>query len=203
MYDEKRPYRMTKRAELEAETRRRITESAVELHGTLGPARTTISAIAEHAGVQRATVYRHFPDEAAIFTACSSHWGAQNPPPDPALWAAVEDPDKRLRCALEDLYSYYRRTEPMWTNLLRDEASVPILTELLGGFRQYLEAARETLMTGRSPSGSPRRQVRAALGHALAFQTWRSLALDQGLEDHEAVQLMSGLVTGAQAPQAA
>lgn len=200
---EKRPYRMTRRAELEAETRRRITESAVELHGTLGPTRTTISALAEHAGVQRATVYRHFPDEAAIYAACSSHWEAQNPPPDLTAWAAVEDPDERLSRALLALYGYYRRSERMMTNLLRDESSVPILTELLGGFRQYLEAARETLMAGRSADGSTRRQLRAALGHALAFQTWRSLAIDQGLEDREVVQLMSRLATGAEAPRAA
>jgi AcrR family transcriptional regulator len=198
MSDEKRPYRMTKRAELEAETRRRITESAMELHGSLGPARTTISALAEHAGVQRATVYRHFPDEAAIFAACSSHWEAQNPAPDLAAWAAVENPDERLQRALTELYGYYRRTERMMTNLLRDEGSVPILTELLDGFRQYLDAAREMLMAGRPADGSAQRQVRAALGHALAFPTWRSLAVEQGLEDEEAVHLMSELVGGAE-----
>jgi AcrR family transcriptional regulator len=203
MSDEKRPYRMTKRAELEAETRRRITESAVELHGTLGPARTTISALAEHAGVQRATVYRHFPDDAALFAACSSHWGAQNPPPDLAAWAAVEDPNERLHNALGELYGYYRRTENMWTNLLRDEASLSILTELLDGFRQYLGAARETLVAGRASEWPAQRLVRAAMGHALAFQTWRSLAMEQGLEDEEAVRLMIGFVTVAQAAPAA
>src|SRR4051812_49797197 len=84
MTDEKRPYRMKRRAELEASTRLRITESAVALHGTLGPARTSISAIAEHAGVRRSTVYRHFADEAALFAACSSHWRAADPAPGPA-----------------------------------------------------------------------------------------------------------------------
>ena len=83
MSDQKRPYRMTRRAALEAETRLRITESAIALHERLGPARTTVSAIAEHAGVRRSTVYRHYPDEEALFDACSSHWRAANPPPDP------------------------------------------------------------------------------------------------------------------------
>ncbi|HEV7255914.1 MAG TPA: TetR/AcrR family transcriptional regulator [Mesorhizobium sp.] len=198
MSDEKRSYRMTKRAELEAETRQRITESAVELHGTLGPARTTISALAEHAGVQRATVYRHFPDETALYAACSSHWEAQNPPPDLSAWAAVENPDERLDHALNELYGYYRRTERMMTNILRDETTVPILTQLLAGYRQYLEAVRETLMVGRSSKGPKHRQVHAALGHALAFQTWRSLAIDQGLDDAEVVHVMKLLVIGAE-----
>ena len=84
---ETRKYEKKRRAELEAETRRRITEAAVELHGTVGPARTSISAVAERAGVRRSTVYRHFPDEAALFDACSSHWAAANPVPDMAAWA--------------------------------------------------------------------------------------------------------------------
>src|SRR3954451_10998873 len=97
----KRPYRKKRRAELEAETRRRITESAVALHGTIGPSRTSMSAVAERAGVRRSTLYRHYPDEAALFEACSAHWVAANPWPDLEEWAALEDPDLRLRLALD------------------------------------------------------------------------------------------------------
>src|SRR3954449_5500716 len=104
MSDQKRPYRMTKRAELEEQTRMRITESAVALHQELGPARTSISAVADRAGVRRSTVYRHFPDEAALFDACSSHWRAANPPPDPQAWAAIEDPAERVTAAVSELY---------------------------------------------------------------------------------------------------
>src|SRR5829696_1786436 len=107
----KRTYRLKKRAADMAETRRRITEAAVDLHGSVGPARTTISGVAERAGVQRATLYRHFPDEDALFVACSSHWMAQHPLPDPAGWAAIEDPDERLRVALKELYEWYERGE--------------------------------------------------------------------------------------------
>src|SRR5436305_8456994 len=107
MTDQKRPYRKTRRADHEEQTRLRITESAIELHGTLGPARTSISAVAERAGVRRSTLYRHFPDEAALFAACTSHWMAANPMPDLAGWAAIQDPDGRLRRALEQLYAYY------------------------------------------------------------------------------------------------
>src|SRR5436189_4831871 len=115
MSDQKRPYRMRRRAELEEQTRMRITESAVALHEELGPARTSISAVADRAGVRRSTVYRHFPDEEALFAACSSHWRAANPPPDPHAWAAIEDPPERSETALRELYAFYRRTEGMYT----------------------------------------------------------------------------------------
>src|SRR3954467_15640388 len=102
MSDEKRPYRMKRRAELEEQTRLRITESAVALHEEVGPAQTSITAIAERAGVRRSTVYRHFPDEEALFAACSSHWRAANPPPDPIAWSSIDDPDERTRRVLRD-----------------------------------------------------------------------------------------------------
>src|ERR671933_374061 len=110
MSDQRRPYRMSRRAELEQQTRRRITESAVALHQELGPARTSISAIAERADVRRSTVYRHFPDEEALFAACSSHFRTANPPPDPSVWAAIADPAERTATALRELYAFYERT---------------------------------------------------------------------------------------------
>ncbi len=194
MADEKRPYRMKRRAELEQLTRRRITESAVELHGTVGPSRTSISAVAELAGVRRSTVYRHFPDEEALFDACSSHWAAQNPPPDPSRWADIEDPDERLRAALGELYAFYGRTEDMLANLFRDEATVPEIGRRFRGFHDYLAGAREVLMASRGLRGRRAREVRAALGHALAFSTWRSLTREQGLDDAQAAELMRHLV---------
>ena len=115
-----RKYDMKRRAKRQEETRQRIVEATVELHKTVGMARTTISAIAEKAGVERLTVYRHFPDERALFSACSGHYMAANPPPDPALWTQVADPEKRLRVALTEVYAYHRRTEPMMANFFRD-----------------------------------------------------------------------------------
>src|ERR1700722_3269956 len=116
MTDQTRQYRMRRRAESQLQTRRRITESAVELHGTLGPAHTTMSAVAEHAGVRRSTLYRHFPDEAALFDACSAHWATANPPPDFTAWAAIDRPDARLAAALDELYAFYARVAPMLAN---------------------------------------------------------------------------------------
>ncbi len=193
----KRPYRMKRRAEQEAETRLRITESAVELHGTLGPARTSVSAIAEHAGVRRSTVYRHFPDERALFGACSAHWGEANPPPDVAAWRAIADPDERLQVALAELYAYYRRGGEMIEKLLRDEAAVPVVGELMSAFRALLAGATDALMQGRGLRGRARDRTRAAVGHALAFTTWRDLTGAQGLDDAAAAALMSGLVGSA------
>lgn len=197
MSDKKRPYKMKRRAELEAQTRQRITESAVELHGSLGPARTSMKAVAEHAGVPRSTVYRHFPDEEALFGACSAHWGAENPPPDVTAWEKIDDPDQRLAIALEELYAYYRRTEGMLDKLLRDEASVPIVAELFAPFHQLLTLVAEILMRGRGLRGKAAKRTRAAIGHALAFRTWQDLTGAQGLDDEQAAELMSALVVGA------
>ena len=194
---EKRRYEKKRRAELEADTRRRITEKAVELHGTVGPARTSISAIAERARVRRSTVYRHFPDETALFDACSSHWEAANPAPDMADWQAIEDPDERLRTALEEFYAYYRRTEPMMDNLHRDELTMPLIAELFAGYHGYVAAVRDLMMSGRSLRGRRRDAARAAAGHALAYTTWKSLTREQGLSDDQAVALMCTLVEGA------
>jgi AcrR family transcriptional regulator len=197
MTDQKRPYKMKRRAELEQATRRRITESAVHLHGTLGPARTSMGAVASHAGVRRSTLYRHFPDEMALFQACSAHWRAANPLPDLATWAAIEDADARLRRALGELYAFYRATRGMLENLYRDEAlSVPVASHF-GRHREYLDAARTTLMAKRAVRGVARRRVSAAIGHALAFATWRSLAIDQGLDDDEVVEFMCRLVAAS------
>ena len=196
MSDQKRPYRKTRRAELEEETRRRITESTVELHERVGPARTSIRAVAERAGVRRSTVYRHFPDEAALFAACSSHWRAANPPPDLRAWAALPDPAVRTEAAFGELYAFYRRTEGMYTSLLRDEPLVPTVQRLLRGFHDYLRSIEDVLMAGRGLRGHAARRTRAAIGHAVAFPTWRSLTHDQGLSDDDAVGLMCLLVEG-------
>jgi AcrR family transcriptional regulator len=199
----KRPYRKKKRAELEDETRRRITESAVELHGTVGPSYTSMSAVAERAGVRRSTLYRHFPDERALFEACSSHWIAANPPPDPSAWAAVENPDERLKRALEELYAFYRRTERMMANLIRDETTNENIRRHFTAFHGYLEFARDELMRGRRERGQARARVRAAIGHALAFETWRSLVRGQGLGNAQAAELIGGLVRVAAARRTA
>jgi AcrR family transcriptional regulator len=194
MADQKRPYRMKRRAELEELTRRRITESAVALHGTVGPARTSVSALAEHAGVRRSTVYRHFPDEASLFAACTAHWAAANPIPDIGAWAQIEDPDERLRAALDALYRYYRRTADMLENLIRDEPVSELVREHFAAYHRYVAAARDALVRGRRSRGRARTRERAAIGHALAFGTWRSLALDEGLDDAQAAELMVRLV---------
>ncbi len=199
MSDQSRPYRKTRRAELEEQTRTRITESTVELHEELGPARTSISAVAERAGVRRSTVYRHFPDEESLFNACSSHWRAANPPPDPSAWVAIQDPAERAETALRELYAFYARTEGMYTSLLRDEPLVPIVQRLLGAFYGYLAAIQDVLMAGRGLRGHAARRTRAAIGHALAFPTWQSLTSDQGLTEREAVALMCALVERAAA----
>jgi AcrR family transcriptional regulator len=197
MTDQKRPYRMKRRAELEEQTKLRITESAVELHGTRGPARTSVSAVAERAGVRRSTVYRHFPDEAALFGACSAHWVASHPLPDIDRWRGIADPGERLAVALGEMYVYYRRGEGMLENLFRDRTAVAVVGELMGAYDAFLAAAVEILLAGRGVRGKARKRTIAAIGHALEFSTWRSLARGQSLDDSEAAALMSRLVAAA------
>jgi AcrR family transcriptional regulator len=197
MSDQKRPYKMKRRAELEEQTRRRITESAVALHGTLGPARTSVSAVAAHAGVQRSTVYRHFSDEEALFGACSAHWAMENPLPEIEAWSRVDDPDERLAIALAEMYAFYRGSEGMLANLFRDRSAVATVDRLMGAYDQFIAAAVEILLAGRGLRGKAKARTRAALGHALEFSTWRSLARGQELDDAEAAALISRLAAAA------
>ena len=199
----KRRYELKKRAEGVAETRLRITEAAIELHGSVGPSRTTLSAVAERAGVERRTLYRHFPNEADLFAACSSHYFAAHPLPDLAGWRTVPDPQERLERALGELYAYYERTEPMLGNVLRDAELVDFARDAVAPLDAYLEEAAEVLAAGRRVQGRRRRLVAGALRHALAFSTWRSLAAN-GIPPAEAVRLVAALVEGAgDAPPAA
>lgn len=194
-----RTYELKQRAESLAATRLRIVEATVALHESLGPGRTTISAIAERAGVQRLTVYRHFPDERSLFEACSGHWAAQNPAPDPSAWSALDDPEERLRTALTAIYGFYRTTEGMTGNLERDLPESPVLQEVAQPFLAYWQAVRETLERGWAVRGRKRLVLRAVIGHAVAFDTWHSLARSEGLDDAAAVDAMVRLARAVQA----
>ncbi len=196
----KRKYKLKKRAEEMAETRLRITEAAIELHGTVGPSRTTLSAVAEKAGVERRTLYRHFPTEANLFAACSTHYFSANPWPDLGAWRAIRDPQQRLERALDELYGYYERTEPMLANVLRDAEIVAVARDAVAPLHAYLEEAAEILTIGRQVRGRKRRLLGGALRHALAFSTWHSLS-SNGIERSDAAKLISALVERAATPQ--
>lgn len=193
----RRPYRLRARAVAMDRTRARIVRAAVELHGSVGPAATTMSAVATRAGVTRATLYRHFANEEKLFAACSADWLAANPRPDLDRWAAIAEPADRLQTALDELYAYYRATEQMRANLLRDIAVLP--AAIRAGIAAYPPAAVAVLDTGWPRSGA--RLRRATIGHAVGFATWRSLA-GEGLTDQEAARLMVRLITSP-APVAA
>ncbi len=194
-----REYRKRARAQQEEETRQRITEAAVELHGSVGPARTTISSVAERAGVQRATVYRHFPDEQALIGACSAHWEAQHPAPDTSGWGSIADPDERLRTALGDLYAWYGSDEQMFVNIFRDAELVPAVQEPVGAMAQQFEQDVAAMVRGRPERGRKRKRVQAAVTHAASFATWRALTREGGLSDDEAVSVAAGMVAAAAA----
>jgi AcrR family transcriptional regulator len=190
-----RPYRKTKRALSEAETRQRIVEATVGLHQAVGPAKTTVKAIAQRAGVQRATVYKHFPDLQALFDACNAHYYERHPLPDPASWASIASPAERLRVALRDLYSWFEETELMVSVGIRDIDTVPPATR--EAFFGYFQHVAGSLMTGRRERGRARSRVAAAIGHAISFATWRSLVREGSLSNEEAAELMQAMVDAA------
>jgi AcrR family transcriptional regulator len=195
--DETRRYRKRLRAEQELQTRQAITEAAVKLHGTVGPARTTVSAIAEEAGVQRATVYRHFPDEQTLFQACSGHYMSLHPPPDPSRWAEIADPAERLHEALLGVYRWWDETEQMMSRVIRDAPLVESLSAQTQARLAFFDQITAILMRGRGLRGRRRARVEAAIGHSLALTTWQSLVRERGLTDAEAVELMAGMVERA------
>lgn len=177
----KRPYRMSERAKSQEETRLRIVEATMKLHEEIGPRATTISAIAEEAGVRRLTVYRHFPDETAVFQACTSHWLSLNPPPNPETWMGHDDPWKRLRVAVGEFYAYYSRTRRMWTVSFRDVRLVPALQEPMGEFEHFVASIAAGLAEPFGARGARQQRLETTLAHILAFPTWADLH-ERGLE---------------------
>lgn len=186
-------YELKRRAERQEETRARIARATLELHETVGPSLTTISAIAEKAGVGRPTVYSHFPDELSLFKACSSLDLSENPLPDPGRWAGISDPEERLRSALVELYAYFRRREGLWTNIMRDQEmprmkSNPDAREIMEPFFAHWVRMREILAAGWETRD--RQLLLGAVGLALDFHSWRTMVRRQGLDDEQAIELM-------------
>jgi AcrR family transcriptional regulator len=186
-------------------TRRRIAQAAMELHEELGPARTSIKSIAERAGVQRLTVYRHFPQERALFAACTGLWAERNPPPDPVAWAHLKSPADRTQAALAAQYAYYRRVAPMLHASYRDRDSVPALAERMVSLEAWLDGLCEELLRGWSHQDNTSPTLRAALRHGLSFLTWESLAareLTDGAIAEMFIQWLAALA-GCKRPAAA
>jgi AcrR family transcriptional regulator len=189
-----RKYEMKRRAERQKETRRRITEAAVELHQTIGASRTTVSAVAEKAGVQRHTYYAHFPELKDLYQACTAHYLERNPLPDRSAWAEVSDHEERLRVAVSEVYAYYERNEPMLANVFRDAQLDPLVAEGVEFLREYWEGMGRVVADGWNTGGERREALLAAIVLGLDFQTWRTLVRQQELSQDRAVELMGGMV---------
>ena len=190
---EKRRYRLKQRAAQQQETRERIVDAAVALHEEIGPAATTISALADRAGVQRLTVYRHFPDEAKILQACSSKWLQQHPPPDISKFADAGAASS-TRVKLCALFDYYRETQGMWASLYRDLGKITALDQIMAGFDQYLDAFAGSVLKDWAPLKS--KGLRATIRHAVRFSTWQSLS-EQKLGRTATVKLVISWIEAA------
>lgn len=188
-----REYELKRRAEQMADTRRRIVEAAIELHREIGPARTSVSAIADRAGVQRQTYYRHFPDLRSLQMACSALHLERNPPPDPRAWRAIADPYQRLRTGLGELYSYYAVNEPMLAHVIRDAETDPVTREVATLRMEAIAELRDALSHGLQHDGSSP-NLPAALDLALDFHTWRLLVRRNRMSTSEAVELVVSII---------
>lgn len=186
---------MTRRAESVDDTRRQITEAAVRLHTTIGPAETSIAGVAEEAGVTRLTVYRHFPDIDSLFAACRPHWEAQNPIPDPGAWAGIAGLEPRARAALTAMYAWFADHAGELFPIYRDLAALPSMTR--DGMRDDTRALADLLIGADLPRGAGGRRLRAVARHVFDYRTWRSLAVDEGLSGREAVEAAVRMVLSA------
>ena len=187
-----RPYTLKKRAEQVEQTRQRIVEAAVDLHGTVGPASTTLSMIAERAGVQRHTLYAHFPTEKSLYLACSGLALERDPLPDTASWTAIRSVRDRLRRGLSDLYGWYARNEELAACVLRD-AQHHALTREIAEFRfgPPFEAYRRAL------GGDLTASQRALLAVALDFHAWQALKREATLSPAGAAELLADAIASA------
>lgn len=190
-----RKYTKTRRAEQQDETRARIVEATVKLHEALGPARTSIMAIAEAAGVQRLTVYRHFPDDVSLFEACTTRYLELHPPPQPAAWADIERPGERSRTALLAFYRYYRQTEQMWRVAYRDVDQVVAMQAPMARFEAYLDQVSDDLVRAWHATPATRKSLKLTLRHALRFTTWQALN-NAKLKDKQIAELVQGWLAG-------
>ncbi len=184
----RRRYTKRRRAEQEEQTRQRIVEAAVALHQSEGGG-ATITEIARRADVARVTLYRHFPDELALLTACTNHYMSSHPPPDLDSWAAIPDPVERLRAGLTETYAYHQRTEKMMTVAEREVAQNPVLAEILEPVDAYWEKAKCVLAQGWTDEESAAPLVEAAIGLALSLPAWRTLTRQEDLSDSDCVKL--------------
>jgi len=179
---------MKQRAEDQERTREKIVEAAVALHGTVGPKNTSISAVAKKAGVQRLTVYRHFPDEESLFRACSMHWLQANPPPGIGVWDSEKDARQKTSSIVHALFDYYRQTSSMWRLVYRDIDQVPAMQAPLDDFHEYLAAICDTLIACWQPRGRKSPSLKATVRHVLSYSTWESLS-EQKLTDKQMADL--------------
>lgn len=186
----RRAYRLKQRAQQMDETAQRIAQAAFELHASIGPSKTTISAIAERAGVQRLTVYRHYPDDLSLFRACVDHGLSVLPLPDPGPWKGIANPEERLRRGLVQMYAYYRRTETVWSNILPDLPRIPALWQANDKTFESLGEIHATLAAAWRVRGGKRGLIDAAIWLALQFPTWQTLVRQRELTDKDASEVM-------------
>jgi AcrR family transcriptional regulator len=194
-----RPYKLRKRAERQEETRKRIVEAAIHFHKTKGATNTTVDEIAERAKVGRVTVYRHFPRDDDLFLACTGTYLARNPLPDPETWGLIEDPVGRLRAGISEAYTYHQANEGIFSNAMAEARD----HWTMAPYWEHWAAAADVLLAPFKARGRRKDQLRAGIALALSFDTWRTLVLQQGLNQEQAVEVAMRLAGEAPAASGA
>jgi AcrR family transcriptional regulator len=187
-----RSYQLRQRAESQDRTRQKIVKAAIELHQTKGPAATSMNDIAERAKVGKVTVYRHFPDDAAMINACSGLYFQRHPFPDPETWRSIQDATEMLRQGLSEIYTYHQSTEAMMNHVMAEMRNDP----LMAPYHDHWRRAVDILTAAWPVTGHRRKKLKAAIALALSFETWRSLVQENGLTESQAVELMLRLTCG-------
>lgn len=196
----KRKYQMKRRAERQEETRQCILDATVALHERVGVPGTTISAVAEQAGVERLTVYRHFADETALLTAMTTYYLEVHPLPNPEPWRAIADPEVRLRTGLTAAYAYHQQTAGLIGPLIQGLPYKPVICDALEEYSAYWMRVQQILSEGWEASDPS--LIAAAVGHSVSFKTWHSLVRDLALDNAQAVELMISMVRSCTKPPA-
>ncbi|MFE9818881.1 TetR/AcrR family transcriptional regulator [Streptomyces sp. NBC_00236] len=110
-------------------TRQRLLEAAVACLAEHGWAGSTVSAVAERAGVSRGAAQHHFPTREDLFTAAVEYVAEERS----AALRAVPDQDRAaVVAALVDLYTgpLFRAALQLWVAASNEEQLRPRVTEL-------------------------------------------------------------------------
>ena len=175
-----RRYRSDRRQAGVDETRRRIVGAAVALHAEQGAMATSFAQVAKRADVAVPTVYKHFPNQAALLQSCTGHVFACSPALGPEIYRGLATAEARLAALAKAAFAVHRFQAPWMRRGIHEAALMPdlakIVDEARSQFRRLVALALEPRFAGRPPAG-----LVALIEILLGFSAWQRLAEEAGL----------------------